>query len=196
MSSNTTSFKGLLVGNVGRKVEHTPGHLKFTVKWEASHTDGQTRTDISKFVLCHMYGPKADVMAKYVKPGIKGNFIGEIGDPATWTLGDGTTKAANTILLADIQIHEYREQEKIADLQRQLAEMADKLNKAEDSLRSQAAMIANAARTPDELPIQMVQERIIWKDVTSDNLPIIPSGDPEPPALEIVEDEGEPMPAF
>ena len=195
MSSNTTSFKGLLVGNVGRKVEHTPGHLKFTVKWEASRTDGQTRTDISKFVLCHMYGPKADVMAKYVKPGIKGNFIGEIGDPATWALGDGTTKAANTMLLADIQIHEYREQQKIADLEQQLAEMAQKLNAATDTIATQAAMIAAQQRTPDEMEDLAlgipIQQHIEWHD-----LPTIPAGDPEPPALEVVEDEGEPMPVF
>ena len=192
MSSNTTSFKGLLVGNVGRKIEHTPGHLKFTVKWEASRTDGQVRTDISKFVLCHMYGPKADVMAKYVKPGIKGNFIGEVGDPATWTLGDGTTKAANTMLLADVQIHEYREQQRIEELERQLAEMAQKLNAATDTIATQAAMIANATRIPD----QPVQRQIEWHDLPTDDLPTIPSGDPEPPTLEIIEDEGEPMPVF
>ena len=135
-----------------------------------------------------MYGPKADVMAKYVKPGIKGNFIGEIGDPATWVLGDGTTKAANTMLLADIQIHEYREQQRIEDLQQQLADMAAKLNAATDTIATQAAMIANAARTPDE-PVQ--------PELFVGDLPSIPTGDPEPPALEVIEeDEGEPMPAF
>ena len=58
----------------------------------------------------------------------------------------------------------------------------------QDAFRlSQAAMIANAARTPDE-PVQ--------PELFVGDLPTIPTGDPEPPQLEIIEDEGEPMPVF
>jgi len=189
MSSNSTSYTAMLVGNVGSKIEATPGHLKFTVKYEMSSVTGQVRTDTSKFVRCHVFGKYADVMARYIKPGIKANFHGTPGDPIVWPLSDGTQRSANTMMVDRIEIHEYREQQRIEDLQQQLADMAAKLNAAEDTLRSQAAMIANAARTPDA-PVQ--------PELFTGDLPTIPTGDPEPPQLEIVEeeDQGEPMPAF
>ena len=188
MSSNSTGYKAILVGNVGTKIEATPGHLKFTVKYEVSSIDNQVRTDTSKFVRCHVFGRYADVMAKYLKPGIKANFHGTPGDPIVWPLADGTQRSANTMIVDRIEIHEYREQQRIEELEQQLAEMAQKLNAATDTIATQAAMIAAQQRTPDE----PVQQRIEWHD-----LPTIPTGDPEPPQLEVIEeDEGEPMPAF
>ena len=197
MSSNSTGYQAILVGNVGSKIEATPGHLKFTVKYETATTTGQVRTDTSKFVRCHLFGKYADVMAKYLKPGIKANFHGAPGDPIVWTLSDGTQRSANTMLVNRIEIHEYREAQRIEELEQKLAEMADKLNAAEDSLRAQASMIANATRTPDEMEDLAlgipVQQRIEWHD-----LPTIPAGDPEPPELPVIEeeDQGEPMPVF
>ena len=187
MSSNSTSYTAILVGNVGSKIEATPGHLKFTVKYEMSSVTGQVRTDTSKFVRCHVFGKYADVMARYIKPGIKANFHGTPGDPIVWPLSDGTQRSANTMMVDRIEIHEYREQQRIEDLQQQLADMAAKLNVATDTIAAQAAMIANATRTPDE-PVQ--------PELLTGDLPTIPTGDPEPPTLEVIEDEGEPMPAF
>ena len=213
MSANSTGYQAILVGNVGRNVTHTPGHLKFVIKYEESSSEGGVRSERVQHVLCHIFGKYADTMSRYLYAGIKVNAWGRPGIPHTAVV-NGEARAFNTLVVERLQVHEYREAEKIADLEQQLAEArariheltlaseqdhiaaleaqlaqaAREMNALDDTVRTQRQMILAAPRTPDE-PEQ--------PELLTGDLPTIPTGDPEPPALEVIEeDEGEPMPAF